>query len=88
MTLRDLVDRGVSAQPERVAPSLRAFFELAFRPLYLAGIAWARVVPCSSASRTRGMLPSYARLRCRTDLATRSAHARDLLNDADGSRED
>ena len=29
------------AAPERPAPSLQAFLELAFRPLYLAGTAWA-----------------------------------------------
>ena len=34
MTVRSLVDPGV---PARGPPSLRAFFELAFRPLYLAG---------------------------------------------------
>jgi uncharacterized protein involved in response to NO len=31
------------APPPRVPPSLRAFLELAFRPLYLAGTAWALV---------------------------------------------
>ena len=30
-------------QPARAAPSLRAFLELAFRPLYLAGVAWALI---------------------------------------------
>jgi len=34
MTVRSLVDPGV---PARGPASLRAFFELAFRPLYLAG---------------------------------------------------
>lgn len=29
--------------PERIAPSLQAFLEMGFRPLYLAGIAWALV---------------------------------------------
>ncbi len=29
--------------PNRAAPSMRAFLELAFRPLYLAGVAWALV---------------------------------------------
>ena len=29
--------------PKDGAPSLRAFLELAFRPLYLAGVAWALV---------------------------------------------
>lgn len=32
-----------AAQPVRVAPSLRAFLELAFRPLYLGGAAWALI---------------------------------------------
>lgn len=31
------------AQPARAAPSLRAFLELAFRPLYLGGAAWALI---------------------------------------------
>jgi len=31
------------ARPESTAPSLRAFLELAFRPLYLAGTAWALI---------------------------------------------
>jgi uncharacterized protein involved in response to NO len=31
------------AQPARPAPSLRAFLELAFRPLYLGGAAWALI---------------------------------------------
>ncbi|HEX7437433.1 MAG TPA: NnrS family protein [Caldimonas sp.] len=43
MTMRSLVDPGVPAQPARAAPSLRAFLELAFRPLYLAGVAWALI---------------------------------------------
>jgi uncharacterized protein involved in response to NO len=43
MTMRSLVDLGVPAQPARAAPSLRAFLELAFRPLYLAGVAWALI---------------------------------------------
>ena len=43
MTIRSLVDRQGAAQPDRAAPSLRAFLELAFRPLYLAGVAWALV---------------------------------------------
>ena len=30
-----------SARPSRAAPSLRAFLELAFRPLYLGGAAWS-----------------------------------------------
>jgi uncharacterized protein involved in response to NO len=30
-------------QPERAAPSLRAFLEVAFRPLYLGGVAWALI---------------------------------------------
>ena len=29
--------------PNKGAPSMRAFLELAFRPLYLAGVAWALV---------------------------------------------
>lgn len=29
--------------PERIAPSLQAFLEMGFRPLYLAGTAWALV---------------------------------------------
>ncbi|MDP1655065.1 MAG: NnrS family protein [Hylemonella sp.] len=29
--------------PERIAPSLQAFLEMGFRPLYLAGAAWALV---------------------------------------------
>src|SRR5664279_5927236 len=29
--------------PKKAAPSLRAFLELAFRPLYLAGVAWALI---------------------------------------------
>lgn len=41
--MRSLVDPGVPAQPARAAPSLRAFLELAFRPLYLAGVAWALI---------------------------------------------
>ncbi len=32
-----------TTQPERAAPSLRAFLELAFRPLYLGGVAWALI---------------------------------------------
>jgi uncharacterized protein involved in response to NO len=40
MTVRSLVDPAV---PARASPSLRAFFELAFRPLYLAGVAWALI---------------------------------------------
>jgi uncharacterized protein involved in response to NO len=32
-----------AAQPARAAPSLRAFLELAFRPLYLGGTAWALI---------------------------------------------
>ena len=43
MTVRSLIDPGVPARPARAAPSLRAFLELAFRPLYLAGVAWALI---------------------------------------------
>ncbi len=43
MTLHTLIDPKGAAPSERVAPSLRAFLELAFRPLYLAGVAWALV---------------------------------------------
>ena len=43
MTMRSLVDPGVPVQPARAAPSLRAFLELAFRPLYMAGVAWALI---------------------------------------------
>jgi len=32
-----------SLLPERPAPSLRAFLELAFRPLYLAGVTWGLI---------------------------------------------
>ena len=43
MTMRSLFNLEGTAQPERAAPSLRAFLELAFRPLYLAGVAWALI---------------------------------------------
>ena len=38
-----LIEPGVIAPSARAAPSLRAFLELAFRPLYLAGAAWALI---------------------------------------------
>jgi uncharacterized protein involved in response to NO len=38
MTVPNFLDPQV---PARASPSLRAFFGLAFRPLYLAGVAWA-----------------------------------------------
>jgi uncharacterized protein involved in response to NO len=43
MTVRSLVDPGAPAPDARAAPSLRAFLELAFRPLYLAGVAWGLI---------------------------------------------
>ena len=43
MIVRSLVDPGAPAPDARAAPSLRAFLELAFRPLYLAGVAWGLI---------------------------------------------
>lgn len=43
MTMPSLVDASVPAAPARATPSLRAFLELAFRPLYLAGVGWALI---------------------------------------------
>ncbi len=43
MTAPGLVDAGMATSPARAAPSLRAFLELAFRPLYLGGVAWALI---------------------------------------------
>jgi uncharacterized protein involved in response to NO len=41
--MASIVELKKSAKTVRAAPSLRAFLELAFRPLYLAGVAWALV---------------------------------------------
>ena len=43
MTAPLLVDASVTPSPARATPSLHAFLELAFRPLYLAGAAWALI---------------------------------------------
>ncbi len=43
MTVCSLVDPEVPAPHASGAPSLRAFLELAFRPLYLGGVAWALI---------------------------------------------
>ena len=43
MTLATIIKRGRSTSSPRVAPSLHAILELAFRPLYLAGTAWATI---------------------------------------------
>lgn len=43
MSLPRLVDLEGVAQRGRAAPSPRALLEFAFRPLYLAGVAWALI---------------------------------------------
>ena len=43
MTLATIIKPGRPTSSRRVAPSLHAFLELAFRPLYLAGTAWATI---------------------------------------------
>jgi len=43
MTMQSVVDLDLSPKAAGAAPSLRAFLELAFRPLYLAGVSWALI---------------------------------------------
>lgn len=43
MSMDNTLKLKTPAQPARAAPSLRAFLELAFRPLYLGAAAWALI---------------------------------------------